>query len=405
MHLSTLLLVSGLANAAPEPPPDARGAIAVYCANRCAELDASFAPQNRLPARARAPVLSVERWGSDFDLPTAEQIASLSNGDLSGLSEARDVALLSWAAPADQSQIAATRAMRAALSMGEWFEDLDSGLLLDESTLRDQLERVQGNHPDVTALIALDGAEIADGQFRLVTRGMAKLGLPDLIMDELNEDEINGAALVLNTTAQMLFERGYSTIGRLDGGAIRADAVRTLACGVTGDLVLKDAEPQPNDPLGPLATVSFSGTIQACVPSPEAPITLAAPPPEQSPPPVATPPSGAALEAAKSAAMSQLQGPIRQRFAAGLSPDEMLWVKAPFDGPQGRTEWMWVEVQQWRSDGLIIGPLTSTPRLSTDLKRGDVVAVDSSTVFDYLWKREDGTRAGNTTQALLDAPQ
>ena len=41
---------------------------------------------------------------------------------------------------------------------------------------------------------------------------------------------------------------------------------------------------------------------------------------------------------------------LRAAFDAGLAPDEYIQVKAPFQRPDGKNEWMWVEVTSWKGD-------------------------------------------------------
>jgi hypothetical protein len=38
----------------------------------------------------------------------------------------------------------------------------------------------------------------------------------------------------------------------------------------------------------------------------------------------------------------------------------------------------------------------------TDVAQGDSITLRQGEVFDYVWKKADGTREGNTTAAFLD---
>jgi uncharacterized protein YegJ (DUF2314 family) len=386
----TALLLS-VAQAAPAAPPDARGAIAIYCPAQCADVRTSLPVLQRSPLRAREASVSVERWDiEEFGIPDAEQRAGWGQGDLSGLQAAQDVVVLSWAAPTTEAAAAVSAAGAAALTAGQWYEDLDTGIIYDATELRTQLGRYAGEQPDITALTVIEGAPDGDENIRLVTRGLGKVGLPELVYADVAPDDANAAGLTLTAVAQILHERGLESTFDLDGAAIRSPAVRALACGVRGTVRLKPAEAAADDPLGPLSIVRFEGEVQGCDPAAVAPTPA---PPEQMSP--------TTLEEARSQARARLMGPVRDAFAVGLSAEEALLVKAPFKGPRGRTEWMWVTVSQWRADGTMIGTLSSSPSLVTDLRRGDTVTIQADRTFDYILVHRDGKREGNTTGPFL----
>lgn len=385
------LLLPSVALAAPDAPSDARGAFAVYCAETCAEVTASLPIRSRPPALVRSAGLTVERWSlEEFGIPDAEQRSEWGRGDLRGLGGAQDVLIVSWAAPIEQGAATVAAAGRAALSAGQWFEDLDTGTLYDAAQFAAHVARYEGDTPDVTALTLIEGVPTDDGGMRLVTRGLGKVGLPELVHADITEDNANAAGLVLTTAAQQLYEQGLQKRLLLQGATLRSPGVRDLTCGVQGSLSLSPAEAGPDDPLGPLSLVQFDGAVQGCTP---APATSPAPVPEQMRP--------TTLEEAQAQALARLQGPVRDAFVAGLPPAEALLIKAPFEGPRGRVEWMWVRVSEWRTDGTLIGTLANQPSLIADLSRGDTVQLRDDSAFDYLWVHPDGAREGNTTAAFL----
>jgi uncharacterized protein YegJ (DUF2314 family) len=106
-----------------------------------------------------------------------------------------------------------------------------------------------------------------------------------------------------------------------------------------------------------------------------------------------------ALEAASLRARAQLPT-LRVLFNEGLSLGEFLLFKAPFDGPDKVREWMWVTVDTWDGDK-ITGSLFSEPCNIPTLYGGQTVEISQSTVFDYLYKRTDGTTDGNETEKLI----
>ncbi|MDD1780285.1 DUF2314 domain-containing protein [Enterovibrio sp. ZSDZ35] len=92
---------------------------------------------------------------------------------------------------------------------------------------------------------------------------------------------------------------------------------------------------------------------------------------------------------------------ISASFNKGLAPGESIHVKAPFSTDSGSTEWMWVEVTQWKGTK-IEGVLRNEPMDIDTLKLGAMVAIDQNDVFDYIHYRADGTVEGNETQVLLN---
>lgn len=385
------LLLPAAALAAPDAPPDARGAFAVYCADTCPEVTATLPIRSRPPALVRTAGLSVERWElEEFGIPDAEQRSEWGRGDLRGLGQAQDVVLVSWAAPTAQGAATVAAAGRAALSAGQWFEDLDTGTLYDAAEFEAHISRYEGRTPDITALTLIEGVPDGDGGVKLVTRGLGKVGLPELVHEDVTDDNANAAGLVLTAAAQQIYEQGLRKNQPLQGAALQNAGVRGLACGVQGSLILTSAEAGPDDPLGPLAKVSFDGDVQGC--APEA-VPRPAPAPERMSP--------TTLDEARAQASARLNGPVKDAFRAGLPADEVLLIKAPFSGPRGRVEWMWVRLSEWRADGTMIGELANQPNLIAGLSRGDTVQFSASSAFDYLWLHPDGNREGNTTAAFL----
>lgn len=397
--LTALFLPAALA-APPALPADARGSLAIYCPESCESVSVSgFIQRTRLPIRASQPVMVIEQWGEELGLPDAEQQQVWGNGDVSGIGAAQDVVILSWAGPREGAAARVATIGQAALAMGTWFEDLDSGMLYDAATFAERVALYAAPSPDITALTLIEGTE-SEGQTRLVTRGLTKVGLPELI-SEAEAGEENAAAIALTATAQVLYEQGSAGLVAVDAAGIASPSVREASCGIKGESVITSAHALSEDPSGPLGLVQFSGTFAGCTPA--APPPVAQPPVAQPPvaPPAVQAPS--TLEEAQAAALAKLKGPIAASFQEGLAPEERLLVKAPFYGAHDRVEWLWLVVDQWRSDGMLIGRMANDPQLIDGLTRGDEVAVEADLVFDYLLIHADGQREGNTTAAFISS--
>ena len=103
-----------------------------------------------------------------------------------------------------------------------------------------------------------------------------------------------------------------------------------------------------------------------------------------------------ASEAAK-AKLPQLQ----KAFKAGLKPAEYILVNAPFKTKTGGNEWMWIEVTRWDGDS-IEGLLEGEPDQVLGLKAGQMVKVSQSDVFDYLHHYPNGQIEGNETSKIIE---
>ncbi|MDG1482172.1 MAG: DUF2314 domain-containing protein [Myxococcota bacterium] len=389
------MLLTTAQAAPPVAPEDARGSIAIYCATACGSLSIDgLAVRDRLPILSKTPAVAVEHWGLEFGLPDAEHLQSWGSGDVNGVLEAADVMVVSWSGPTAGAAARVAQVGQAALAAGQWFEDLDSGMVYDSAQFAAAIERYAQPAPDITALTLLEGAQADDG-LRLVMHGLGKVGLPDLVMTDIQAGDENGMAIALSTTAQTLYEQGLSRQLSVQADQLASPTVRSTACGIQGTSTLQKARPAPDDIVASLADVRFSGGFSGCAPpaapsTADAPVAAAAPPPEP-----------ATLQEARAAAMAQLTGPLQEAFTVGLPDGAALMVKAPFRGPGRSVEWLWLRVEQWRPDGSLIGVLLSQPGRVESLDKGDEVAVELAAVFDYVLVNADGSREGNTTGRFL----
>jgi len=90
---------------------------------------------------------------------------------------------------------------------------------------------------------------------------------------------------------------------------------------------------------------------------------------------------------------------IKKRFNKGLAPG-FVRVKAPFRGPNGGVEYMWVEVFKWKGK-VIDGTLVNSPVNIPSLKVGDKVKLRQSEVFDYILRYANGVTEGNESGKLI----
>ena len=107
------------------------------------------------------------------------------------------------------------------------------------------------------------------------------------------------------------------------------------------------------------------------------------------------------LNAARARALRALRK-LKPRFTQRQPALEHLIVKAPFTTRTNGVEWMWVEVVHWEGKKLS-GILQNDPYEVDDLKAGARVEVDEDSLFDYLYRRADGTDEGGETTKILMA--
>lgn len=91
---------------------------------------------------------------------------------------------------------------------------------------------------------------------------------------------------------------------------------------------------------------------------------------------------------------------LREYFNGQLKPGEFIMVKAPFQQPDGGSEWMWVEVSKWEGSN-ITGILSNEPFHIPDLHSGQEVIVKEEDIFDYIQAFADGRREGNFTGPII----
>ena len=91
---------------------------------------------------------------------------------------------------------------------------------------------------------------------------------------------------------------------------------------------------------------------------------------------------------------------LQKKFKAGYEPGAYLLLKAPFATEENGREWMWVEVTQWDSSD-IKGILNNEPFHIPSLNAGATVWIKQDEVFDYIYYDADGNSEGNETGKLI----
>ena len=237
-----------------------------------------------------------------------------------------------------------------------------------------------------------------NGRLRLVTLGMAKLGLPDLTIPDLihNDSEVLGP--LINAAAQTMIEGGQiGANGTLavDLAGLQHSELREVLLGYvvegTGkaQLELRVATPQEGDADNRLWELSFPGTDQAYY---AAQVALLEGMFGNSEDGVIHMEHDDELLTASARSRDELLG-MKAELQGSFGQGWALLVKGPFPTPAGNTEWMWVEVRSWK-DATLEGLLINDPVEIPELKYGATVQVSEADFFDYRLDKPDGSTMG-----------
>lgn len=292
------------------------------------------------------------------------------------------------------------------------------GLLWDEETRevfsleawrQRRLDTWDGDLPDVSRQTTIHFYK-SSNMVRAITLGMAKFGLPDVVVEDLSASSGRSMGNLINLLTQSLLEGlviGPDGRCDLDLKAVRHTGVRTLQRTDLLDgsterarLTLVEGRPERGDPDNRLVEIRFDTTPGQDVYARQASLLSRLYGSKDS---ITYVQHDAALQAASEAARARLPA-LSKAFAAGLAPGEYILVKAPFDTTSGGVEWMWVEVASWQGD-VIRGLLKNEPVNVPSLKAGQMVTVSQARLFDYIRQFPDGRQEGNETGRLIQQRQ
>lgn len=269
-----------------------------------------------------------------------------------------------------------------------------------------RLDSWEGDNPDMSRQIAIHAYKKDKGGVRAITLGMARVGLPDLVIEETAWSLNDPLGQSMNALAQQLAEgsrpdnKGNITldIGKLKHSGMRTRLQKESLKGATGrgKLRLIEGVPDEGDPDNHLASMLFDAKGKDVTQRQTSFVYTVFGVTEEN---IISTRHDEELLAASARAKTRLPA-LQKAFKQGLQPGEQLLVKAPFDTPDGRNEWMWVEVTDWEGDK-IKGLLRNEPRYARGVQAGQIVNVAQSDVFDYKRIYPDGRSEGDETSALL----
>ena len=358
-----------------------------------------------VPKALTGPVVlmeSLDRQGFQPPAPATlrRQGRGLSEADIVHITNTDHALAMVFVTPSpDQLQTvtqASALAVELALQTGAYIQDDDTLEVFSvdawQATRRDGWVPTR---PDAAVQLAL--LATADGDaLRAGSRGMARFGRPDVVVEGFAPPHFDGVDGLIQLTAQHLMESPTLPteptltldIRALQSAAVQQRLAALMVPGAQGQATVRLSWPPrlETDPENALMGVhppegqDWDAVLTAVFGTPH--------------------PGGDPVQQAHEAAVEQLLGPEKALFMAGLPDGESLMVKGPFDAPDGSIEWMWVVVQSW-DNGVMSGMLDNAPANIPTLKAGDPVTVTEADAFDFLHVFPDGRTVGNTTGAVL----
>jgi uncharacterized protein YegJ (DUF2314 family) len=323
---------------------------------------------------------------------------------------ARHATLLAFRAPFAQRHevlLASTRfAHQLASEHGAFLYDTETREYFSAKSWKEaRLEGWSGGVPTTPAHLTLHVYPTGE-RLRIISLGMAKLGLPDLVVEQVPQALAEDMGQLVNGVAQLLAEGLVPSAE----GALEVDLTKVKDTKVRSRLEphakegvrrrttlrAQVARPDEGDPENALLELAFPGTGTLHARQLAALDALFGPQPANM---ASAPAEDPELEQVARKARARL-AELKPRVEKGLKPPELLLLKARFRTDDGNIEQMWLEVtslskSRWR------GTLANEPQFVSGLRRGATVEVPEAEVTDYLYMSPDGKREGGESSTIL----
>jgi len=259
--------------------------------------------------------------------------------------------------------------------------------------------------PKVEDHIVIHAYKNNDG-VRAITLGMAKLGLPDVVVNDFSWSLNQPMGNLLNLTTQLLLEgalldkQGYLAmpLDELKNRAFKQELKESLHENALPNqkILTGEGKWEEGDPENYILELLFDDVTGGSLSEKQQSFLSGLFGWSDQ---ISYVEHNREIEAASERAKSKLNG-LRSEFNKGLAPGEFIQLKAPFATPDGGSEWMWVEVRSWVGSE-IKGLLKNEPYHIPGLKGGSEVTVRQEDIFDYIRRFPDGSSEGNETGALI----
>lgn len=309
-------------------------------------------------------------------------------------------------------------ALRAATEVVERVARETAGLVWDEETReiftpeewhKRRVAPWPDTVPDVSRHTTIHVYQSGE-QVRAITLGMAKFGLPDVVIQEFSWSLNRNMGNLINAFCQAMAEGArFSGAGAYDldirairNATVRAQQTASLLPNArsVAQLTLRQGAREEGDPRNRLIEIGFDRYPGNDVHARQNALLGSLYGWEDA---IKRIEHSDDLVAASNRARAKLPA-LRAAFAAGLQPGEFIQLKAPFATPAGGREWMWVEVTEWKGKR-IRGLLRNEPFDIPGLHGGQIVRVNEDEVFDYIRRFPDGAQDGNETGRIIEKMQ
>lgn len=335
---------------------------------------------------------------------------SLTPEERKSLMKARQATVLSFRIPFEQryeALLAATRfAHQVASEQGAFLWDSETREYFSPKGWKElRLDGWSGGVPFVPAHIVLHVYQDGDG-LRLISLGMAKFGLPDLVAEKVPQSLSEEMGRLVNSVAQLLAEGLVLSadgtmdveLAKLKDARLKGQLEARIQKGASRRVKLQAlaARRDRGDPENPLLELGFPGSGELHARQVAALDAVFGRRPD---PTTAVAPGDPELEEVARKARARLLA-LRARVERGLRPPEELMLKAGFKTDDGNLEFMWFEVTSWQA-GSWRGTLANEPNDVSRLRLGSPVSVPEAEVVDYLYMSPAGIREGGESSRIL----
>ena len=349
-------------------------------------------------------VEDLEFFGRGMDKPTMVAAAG-----------SKGLASFGWVLDADAKHAVLRDAIKLmgelAVQDGGYVWDVTSRELYTVEAWKLRETSWDGDIPDVPRLFTIHYYE-AEGRHRAISLGLAKLGVPDLVLEDVPKVQAEAAMTLFNACAQLIAEGAQSDANgrfRVDFAAIKHKEVRERlqrAAGegatMRGDVLFAEGKRAEGDPENRLLELRFDGYPGETAAERQAAALLQlvgaekenlASMPEEDP----------ELDAVKKKVQAKVPT-LAAMVQKGIPLGESLLVKGPFATDEGSVEWMWVEVSRW-DKGIVSGTLVNQPYAIKKLKLGAKVELRQDLIADYLLSRANGKNEGGESNEIIEKRQ
>ena len=369
------------------------------------------------PKQIDQPMIQV-RWERDlpnhYPVPAAEVLKFYARGltrdhwEMLGASKEALVMSFAWPTNLGLSLLKSTEEILSEMAQQS------GGLISDDETREifsleqwkaTRLARWEGDLPLVSDHITIHAYSHVDSA-RAVTLGMAKFGLPDLVVEKFSWSVSQPLLRLMHLFAQSLVEHdGQGYVGNFDVDlttfkhSVVRDAENKVLEGrpsKQAQLYLTKGVPDKGDPQNGLLVIGFDRYPGDDVFTKEQQCLNALFAYKES---LHLIDHDKEILKASDEARTHLPE-LKKRVGQGLAQGEEILVKAAFFSKNKDTEFMWVNVTGW-SDDEITGILTNEPVTVPNLHAGQKVTLKESQVFDYFVHHADGKEEGGATEHLL----